>query len=49
MEIIFLVSVGIVIFYIYGLSIKFKERLIRKRKERAKQWEKKSRKQRYGR
>ena len=49
MEIVFLISAGIVIFYIWTLSIKSKDRLRRKKRERAKQWKKKSRKQRYGR
>ena len=49
MEIIFLISAGIVVFYIWTLKIKHSDYLARQRRERAKQWKKKSRKQRYGR
>ena len=49
MEIIFLVSLGIVLFYIWAQFIKYRDRILKNRKERAIKWEKMSQKEKYGR
>ena len=49
MEIIFLISLGIVIFYSWAELRKHKDRIIKNRKKRAKKWSKKSNKEKYGR
>ena len=49
MEIIFLVSLGIVLFYIWAQFIKVRDRMLRNRKERAIKWEKMSQEEKYGR
>ena len=48
MEIIFLVSAGILFFYIWAEKTKWKDRFNKRRRKRAKQWKKKTGKQKYG-
>ena len=49
MEIIFLVSAGILFFYIWAEKMKWKDRLKGIKRKRAERWKKKTRKQKYGR
>ena len=49
MEVIFLVSIGIIIFYTWADWRKFKDRLDRKKRERYIKWSKKTNKEKYGR
>ena len=48
MEVIFLISIGIIIFYSWADETKFKDRLDKKKRERRKKWEKKTNKEKYG-
>ena len=49
MELIFIMLVGIIVFYFWADLTKQKDRILRVRKERAKKWKKKTRKEKYGR